>query len=168
MSKPSDVLSEEEVRQISRIVEILNKSTFDYLQLEIGELKLTIGRGDVMPVVHEQTRVPVQPGPLAANADTAEAPPQSLQPPPGKHSDHGLVDVVAPLVGLFYSQPEPGAAKFVSVGSEVKQDTTVGLIETMKMFNAVPAGVSGTIVEINVQDATLVEFGQVLFRVRPK
>lgn len=167
MSKPSDVLTEDEVRQISRIVEILNKSTFDYLQLEIGELKLTIGRGDVMPGTYEQARVPVQPATLqpAENVNAAEAPPQS---PQTKDIDDRSVDVVATVVGLFYSQPEPGAAPFVTLGSEVKEDTTVGLIETMKMFSAVPAGVSGIITEINVQDATLVESGQVLFRVRPK
>lgn len=80
----------------------------------------------------------------------------------------GAVPIVAPLLGRFFAQPEPGAPPFVSVGAEVTADTTVGLIEVMKTFNAVPAGVNGTIVETCVQDAQLVEYGQVLFRVRPQ
>jgi acetyl-CoA carboxylase biotin carboxyl carrier protein len=72
------------------------------------------------------------------------------------------------LLGRFYSQPEPGAAPFVTVGSDVNEDTTVGLIEVMKTFNAVRAGVSGTVTEICAQDAELVEYGQVLLRVRPR
>lgn len=170
MSKPSDTLSEDEVRQISRIVEILNQSTFDYLQLEIGGLKLTISKGNATPGASEQTRAPAPaalPGALQTGANAAPA--NALPQPPAKEDvDDGSVDVVAPLIGRFFSQPEPGAASFVSLGSEVKEDTTVGLIEAMKMFSAVPAGVSGVITDIRVQDATLVEFGQVLFRVRPK
>ena len=75
--------------------------------------------------------------------------------------------VVAPLLGRFYSRPEPGAPPFVSVGSEVTEDTTVGLIEVMKTFNAVRAGTDGVIVEICVDDAQFVEYGEALFRVQP-
>jgi acetyl-CoA carboxylase biotin carboxyl carrier protein len=71
------------------------------------------------------------------------------------------------MIGRFYSQPEPGAAPFVTPGSKVGPETTVGLVEAMKMFNAVHAGTTGTIAEVCVQDATIVEYGQVLFRVRP-
>jgi acetyl-CoA carboxylase biotin carboxyl carrier protein len=71
------------------------------------------------------------------------------------------------MIGRFYSQPEPGAAPYVAVGAQVEADTTVCLVEAMKMFNAVPAGMAGTIAQVCAQDATLVEYGQVLFRVRP-
>jgi acetyl-CoA carboxylase biotin carboxyl carrier protein len=70
-------------------------------------------------------------------------------------------------MGMFYPQPEPGSPPFVSLGSQVKEDTTVCLIEVMKTFNAMTAGVKGVITEICVQNAQLVEYGQVLFRVRP-
>jgi acetyl-CoA carboxylase biotin carboxyl carrier protein len=71
------------------------------------------------------------------------------------------------MMGRFYAKPEPGAAPFVTVGSEVNADTTVGLVEVMKVFTAVRAGVSGVIAEICVQDAEFIEYGHVLFRVRP-
>ena len=75
--------------------------------------------------------------------------------------------ITAPLVGRFYAQAEPGAAPFVTVGSEVTENTTVALIEVMKTFNAVPAGMRGIVTAICVQDFQFVEYGQVLFRVRP-
>ena len=68
---------------------------------------------------------------------------------------------------MFYARPEPGAPPFVVIGAEVKKDTTVCLIEVMKTFNAMNAGVNGVITEICAEDAQLVEYGQVLFRVRP-
>jgi acetyl-CoA carboxylase biotin carboxyl carrier protein len=70
-------------------------------------------------------------------------------------------------MGMFYPQPEPGSPPFVAVGTEVKEDTTVCLIEVMKTFNAVTAGVKGVITEICAESAQMVEYGQVLFRVRP-
>ncbi len=71
------------------------------------------------------------------------------------------------MMGRFYAKPEPGAAPFVSVGAKVSADSTVGLIEVMKVFTAVRAGVHGVVTEICVQDEQLVEYGQVLFRIRP-
>ncbi len=168
MDNISGALSEDDVSKINRIVETLNQSTFDYLQIEIGEFKLTIAKG----------RLPTAEGPVAAAETGSPAPapaaPRPGPPPPAAATsrdpakDDGTIAITAPLVGRFYSQPEPGAAPFVAVGSDVADDTTVGLIEVMKTFNAVRAGVSGSIAEICVQDTTLVDYGQVLFRVRPK
>jgi biotin carboxyl carrier protein len=71
------------------------------------------------------------------------------------------------MLGTFYRAEGPGKEPFVEVGSEVEPDTTVCIIEVMKMMNSVPAGIAGTIVEICPENAELVEFGQPLFRVRP-
>jgi acetyl-CoA carboxylase biotin carboxyl carrier protein len=164
VDKKSRPLSEDEVRQIGRIVEILNRSDFDHLQLEFGDLKLTIGKGGASPAA--------APAPQAAvhaaqpHASTSAATP--VQAPATDATQDGSVAVTAPLLGRFYSQPEPGAAPFVTIGSEVSEDTTVGLIEVMKTFNAVRAGVSGTVTAISVRDAELVEYGQALLRVRPR
>ena len=97
--------------------------------------------------------------PVAASAETPLA-----QTAGAESAD--TVAIVAPLLGRFYMQPEPGAAPFVSIGSQVTETTTVGLIEVMKTFNAVSAGVCGVVTEICVQDAQLIEYEQVLFRVR--
>jgi acetyl-CoA carboxylase biotin carboxyl carrier protein len=79
----------------------------------------------------------------------------------------GTIEVPAPIMGLFYSRPDPSSPPFVSVGSEVHEGTTVGLIEVMKVFNAVQAGTMGVIAEICVEDAQTIEIGQTLFRIRP-
>ena len=71
------------------------------------------------------------------------------------------------MLGVFYRAEAPGATPFVEAGGRVEPDTVVCLIEVMKMMNSVPAGVSGTIVEVCAENAALVEYGQPLFRVEP-
>jgi acetyl-CoA carboxylase biotin carboxyl carrier protein len=78
-------------------------------------------------------------------------------------SDGTTVD--SPMLGTFYRAPAPGATPFVEVGAQVEPETTVCLIEVMKMMNSIRAGVSGTIAEILVENAELVEEGQPLFRI---
>ncbi len=80
--------------------------------------------------------------------------------------DGGLHTVASPMLGTFYRAQAPGAPPFVDVGARVEPDTVVCLIEVMKMMNAVPAGVAGTIVEACVENAQLVEDGAPLFRIR--
>jgi acetyl-CoA carboxylase biotin carboxyl carrier protein len=168
-------LTEDEVRQIGLIIESLDRSTFDFLQLEFGDAKLTIGKGQPPPAMVASQQVSVAPPITTAQAASTVSIPPPVAPSTadvgdGRTKNAGRVDgmdIVAPLLGRFYSQSEPGAPPFVSVGTEVTEDTTVGLIEVMKTFNAVRAGVAGAVSEIYVQDSQLVEYGDVLFRVRP-
>ena len=164
-------LSDDEVRQIGQLIEALDCSTFDFLQLEVGDLKLAVGKGNVPSILVAEPQRPATPPPQPTVVPVAPGPAAPSKPPSQVAEDtgarEGTVTIDAALLGQFYAQPEPGAAPFVSVGSEVTEDTTVGLIEVMKTFNAVASGVSGVITEICVQNAQLVEFGQVLFRVRP-
>ncbi len=71
------------------------------------------------------------------------------------------------MLGTFFRAQAPGTPPFVEVGSRVEPDTTVCIIEVMKMMNSVPAGVAGTITEICARNAELVEYGEPLFRVEP-
>ncbi len=80
-------------------------------------------------------------------------------------SEEGALTIVAPILGTFYRAPAPGAAPFVDVGTRVEAETVVCLIEVMKMMNPIPAGVAGTIAEICVENAELVEYGAPLFRI---
>ncbi len=169
-----DVLSDDEVRQISALVEKLEKSRFDFLQLDVGGVKLTIGKGDVAPAlaVSEAPKAsavsaaPVAAPPVAAPAAAPAAPAEKRLAAP--RPDDGTLAITAPMMGRFYAKPEPDAAPFVSVGAQVSAETTVGLIEVMKVFTAVASGRTGIVTEICVQDAEFVEYGQVLFRVRPQ
>lgn len=104
-----------------------------------------------MPVVAAQAA----PSAAAAAAAPAEA------------EDANLQVIKSPMVGTFYSRSNPEVAPFVQVGSRVGRDTTVCIIEAMKVFNEIAAEVSGTIVEILVEDEETVEFGKPLMKVRP-
>ena len=169
MSQPLTTLTDDEVRQITQLVETLERSTFDFLQIEVGDLKVTIGKG--APPAGENP----PPQPAVARAVSQARAPAPAQPPSPRtaprtaspSADDGTVDVVAPMIGRFYAKPEPGAPPFVSVGTRVEADSTVSLVEVMKVFTAVVAGVKGVVTEICVQDEQLVEYGQVLFRIRP-
>jgi acetyl-CoA carboxylase biotin carboxyl carrier protein len=101
----------------------------------------------------------------ALNAQpTVAAPTQSpsAAPPPD-----GTITINSPTVGTFYAAATPDDAPFVSIGTRVSPETLVCIVEAMKVFNQIPAEVSGTIVEILVKNGDSVEFGQPLFRVRP-
>jgi biotin carboxyl carrier protein len=79
----------------------------------------------------------------------------------------GLLDVTSPMVGVFYRAPGPGEEPFVGVGSHVEAETQVCVIEVMKLMNAVPAGVGGVVAEICADNGVSVQYGDVLFRIRP-
>jgi acetyl-CoA carboxylase biotin carboxyl carrier protein len=168
-------LKEEDVQQLAKIIESLEQSAFDYLQLQVGDMKVTIGKGNVPPAGAPVAPAPAYapPPPPAPAAQPTPAPSAPAPAAPARTSPAvgptpaGMIDIKSEIMGMFYAQPEPGAAPFVTVGAEVKEDTTICLIEVMKTFNAIPAGVRGVITEICVENAQLVEYGQVLFRVRP-
>ena len=87
---------------------------------------------------------------------------------PSMASTHeGLLQVTSPMVGTFYAAPEPGAAPFAALGQRVEEDTQVCIIEVMKLMSSIEAGVKGTIAEVAVKNNEPVEFGQVLFWIRP-
>jgi acetyl-CoA carboxylase biotin carboxyl carrier protein len=168
-------LTEDEVRQIGLVIESLDRSTFDFLQLEFGDVRLTIGKGQPPSTSVADPPASVVPPSARPQASSAVSTSSPVVSPAavvdkkvgdkGGHADE--INIVAPLLGRFYAQSEPGAPPFVSIGADVTEDATVGLIEVMKTFNAVRAGISGVIAEICVQDSQLVEYGDVLFRVRP-
>ena len=84
----------------------------------------------------------------------------------GDEAEGELVAVRAPLPGTFYRAPRPGAAPFAEVGSRVGADTVIGIVETMKLMNSVPAGVAGVVAEFCVTNAELVAQGAALLRIR--
>ena len=82
--------------------------------------------------------------------------------------EEGLVEVTAPIVGTFYVAPEPGADPFVKEGDVIDADTTVGIIEVMKVFNNVRAEQKGTVVRCLVENGDFVEFKQPILLIRPE
>jgi acetyl-CoA carboxylase biotin carboxyl carrier protein len=82
-------------------------------------------------------------------------------------ADAGLIPIKSPMVGTFYSASGPDTKPFVAVGSTVDEETDVCIIEAMKVFNNIKAETKGTIARISVTNGQTVEFGQVLFLVKP-
>lgn len=165
--------TEEDVQNIVRIVGALESSPFDHLEIELGELKLVLGKGDSLPAARTTgtaSTAPVanslatDPVPASSPAPMVASAP-SVQPAPAANRP-GLLDIVAPTIGKFYSRPEPGEPPFVSVGQTIEKGQTVALLEVMKLFNAVAAEHAGTVVEICVSEGDFVEHGQVLYRVQ--
>ncbi len=182
MSQQLDFLTDHEVRQISSLIDTLDRSNFDYLQVDVGAMKVTIGKGSLpaaaAPVATQApaaTHAPVM-APVPATAGAAQAAPAT---PAAQVTAHATTPgtkapvpanwqpVTATTMGRFYSRPDPSAVPFVAVGDRVSADDTICLIEVMKLFNAIPAGVSGTVMQVCVEDAAVVEFGQILFYVQP-
>jgi acetyl-CoA carboxylase biotin carboxyl carrier protein len=160
-------LSEDDVLQILKLID---ESHFDYFQLEVGELKITVSKGEPIPLTAapQATTAPVA-APATASAPKPASPTPAAAPQAAKPVavPEGMVTITAPLLGTFYVAPEPGAPPFVKVGQAITEDTTVGLIEVMKVFNSVRATVKGSIVEVVAQNGQFVEFGQILFIVKP-
>jgi len=155
-------------QDVAEITRLLEQSDFVELRLEHEGFKLTLKRASAGASAGGG-----QGGASAAAATTAAPWPAaqaSAQREPrsegrGSVSDPSLQEVTAPLLGIFYRAPRPGAAAYVEVGSEVQEDTVIGIIEVMKLMNSVRADVRGTVVEILVADGATVEYGQVLLRV---
>ena len=107
--------------------------------------------------------------PLTVSSVPAEAAPmseaQAKDPAPAK--DEGLVEIKSPMVGTYYANPSPDSEPYVEPDSKVTSQTVVCIIEAMKVMNEIKAETSGTIVEIMVTNGQAIEYGQVLFKVRP-
>ncbi len=154
--------------KLKQLVEMMESHGLTEVHLRRGDEQWRLRRGP-REVVHAipQQYAPQQyaaPTPVASGpAPAAATPAASAAPAP----DAGLIDIKSPTVGTFYAAPSPGEPPFVSVGSVVTPETIVCLIEAMKVFNQIPAEVSGTITAILVKSGDAIEFGQPLFRVKP-
>jgi acetyl-CoA carboxylase biotin carboxyl carrier protein len=157
-------LTPDEIAEIQRLLEA---SPYDELTIESARTRLTLRRAKgggwiqeahtlaepafISPVRREQAKPDIR-----ANERTSAPTPE------------GLVNICPPLPGAFYRAPKPGADPFVEVGSVVSEDTVVGIIETMKLMNPVPARAKGEIVEICAANGEQVDTTHVLMRVRPR
>lgn len=147
-------------KDIAEIARLLDASHFTALDLQIGALKLRIRREGSGDDYHPPERVPAQAGTAGDDA-----------PDPRLRGDSpdaikGEVDVIAPLLGNYYSAPRPGEDPFVQVGDRVDDDTIIAIIEVMKLMNSVRAGVSGTVAAVLVENGSAVQAGQPLIRVK--
>jgi acetyl-CoA carboxylase biotin carboxyl carrier protein len=153
---------------VIRILKLIDESPMGRVSLQIGDLKIEVDKG-----TGGSARAPRAPQPASASAAVEPKPAQQqpAQQPPAESVaaiEPGLVPIKAPLLGIFYRRPQPGAPAYVEEGSLVEENSTVALIEVMKLFNPVKAGVRGRIARICAENNALVEYEQVLFLVKPE
>ncbi len=153
--------------EVLKILSIIEKSNFDYMQLQVGELKLTVSKGGFIGAAPASEPTKEQPKPQPTPQPQPAAPKAAPAAAKAREKTTSGHEITAPMVGTFYAAPEPGAKPFVELGAEIDEETTVGLIEVMKVFNAVQSRVRGKVVEVLVQNGQFVEYGQPLFVVEP-
>jgi acetyl-CoA carboxylase biotin carboxyl carrier protein len=172
---------------ITEIVRIFNDSELVELRLEIGGHRLylskqagggaagwEVGSGGTAPPAASATASTTStstgptsdPSPSAAETPSAVA--GGAAPNEDAPASTNLVDLRSPLLGVFYRRPAPDKPAFVEIGSDVGPEDPVCIIDVMKMFSRVPAGVAGRVAEILAEDGQLVEHGQVLMRLEPR
>lgn len=156
-----------DIKDIRTIIELMKRNDLTHFELEREGEKLVLKKnldaealGSLLaarPAAPPAPAAPTAAVPAAAEAETSEAAPAPAA--------SGLT-VKSPMVGTFYRSSGPGQEPFVKVGDYVEAETTVCIIEAMKVMNEIKAEVTGRIVRIAVEDATPVSYGQVLFEVK--
>ena len=148
-----------EVRTIRQLVRLMQRYDLTAIDVDEGARKIRLRRrgAEVIPAAS---------GPIASTPVAPSLPTPSVVPTPSAATPAGIF-IESPMVGTFYASPSPDAPPFLNVGSLVRNDTTIGIIEAMKVFTDIPAGISGKVVECLVKSGQSVEFGQPLFRVEP-
>jgi acetyl-CoA carboxylase biotin carboxyl carrier protein len=155
-------LNDDDIREILRIID---ESELDELSIETPGFSLHVRKGAGAVEGSGSAGAPAADVLPRTPAAGAPAPPSS---PASSTEGEGLDTIASPMLGTFYRAEAPGAPAFVKLGAKVGPETTVCIIEVMKMMNSVPAGVTGTIVEIIPDNGQLVEYGDPLFRVEPQ
>jgi acetyl-CoA carboxylase biotin carboxyl carrier protein len=156
-----------DLRYVKKLLEMLDESAVDSLEISSEKgMRIRLSKSGPARAVMPMAAAQAAPVAIAAPAAAAPAAPAAAAAP-AEPAKSNSIEVKSPMVGTFYGAPEPGAAPYVAVGQTVKQGQVLCIIEAMKIMNEIESEVSGTIVEVCGQDAHPVEFGQVLFRVRP-
>lgn len=179
-AKPSRTVSESsstnqaemKTTEIRDLIDFISKSGLNEVNIETKELKLHVKREPdqkifksspvattvaTAPVATPVQQVAAVAQPKAEKASTTEAAPS------GKKT----IEIKSPMIGTFYRSSNPDTPPFVSVGDKISKGQTVCIIEAMKLFNEIESEFSGTVVKAPVENATPVEYDQVLFVVEP-
>ncbi len=156
--------------EIRDLIDFIAQSGLNEVDIETKELKLHVKRVPDQKVLKSSAPMvaapavvqPQAPAPVAAAVPPS---PASAAPAPAKSSS--TVDIKSPMIGTFYRSANPDTPPLVSVGDKITKGQTVCIIEAMKLFNEIESEISGTIVKVMVENASPVEYEQVLFVVEP-
>ena len=148
-----------DVKKVTKLIELMKEHDLSEIDLKQGDTAVRLKRGGEVVAFS---------GPAPAAARTAA--PATEPAPAAKESaaETRMLVIKSPMVGTFYRASGPEAAPFVKVGDRIGPEKTVCIVEAMKVFNEIPAGLSGQVVAILVENGAPVEFGQPLIKVDPE
>lgn len=171
------------VNDVLQILQLIKESKDIELHMDVGDMKLSVWKGNIGDSTQSSLDFPrestiCQPkhpeqkaAPTATTAGTEEEPAPgataTMRARTEEAMPEGLVPIKATVTSVFYRKPSPEEPPFVEVGSEVKEDSVVCLLEVMKCFRSVNAGLNGRVEQILAESGELVEYGRVLFLIRP-
>lgn len=151
------------IQEIREIIKMVDESDMQEFAYESNDLKISIKKsGDVSNsslgpslenIISNTDRTPIK----------VE---ESRGVEPSQLDQENVVKILSPMVGTFYSKPNPEAKSFVQVGEKVRENDVVCILEAMKLFNEIEAEVSGEIIEVLIEDGQLVEYGEPLFLIK--
>jgi acetyl-CoA carboxylase biotin carboxyl carrier protein len=157
-----------EIKDIQKLLDFIAHSGLDEVNIETGELKVSVKRSATQAVVASAPAPVLVAAPVAAApAPVAAASAPVAAAPAPKSDDSKLLTIKSPMIGTFYRSGGPDKPSFVEVGDEISSGKVVCIVEAMKLFNEIESEISGRIVKVLVENATPVEYDQPLFLVEP-
>lgn len=153
-----------EINRVRQLIELMNEHELNEIDLRQGEKRIKLRRGgEAANLVNMPAFASAYPpaSPIASAVSASEPTPTASA------TDANAIFIKSPIIGTFYSRPKPTAASYVKVGDVVTADTIVCIIEAMKTFNEIPAGVSGKIAAVLVKEEEPVDVNKPMFKVIP-
>ncbi len=168
LSRKDAVMAEKDndLLKIKQLIAIMKENELVELEIKHDDDKIFLKRAQpqqnltAMPAVWPAHGI----GPISAHGTEASAQPGTAKVSAAKED---LIEIKSPIVGTFYATPSPDSEPYVEIGTSVGPQTIVCIIEAMKVMNEIRAETSGTVVEVLVNNGQAVEYGQVLFRLKP-
>lgn len=149
---------------VRELAAILREADLGEIEVEQGGLKIRVSKPAAPQMASVSYAAPAPAAPTPAQAAPVAVPADTPAAPAALADDEHII--TSPMIGTFYRSPSPDASAFVEKGSDVNTSSVVCIIEAMKVMNEIKSDMAGKIVEILVQDAEAVEFGQPLFKVK--
>ena len=152
-------------KEILELIDLISQSNFVEFELEREGFKIKLVKADPRSTV--EGRGMAAASPMSAPPQAAPVPGPVAAAPSSSPSASGLHEVKSPLVGTFYRAPSPEAPSFTEVGRTVKSGQVLCIVEAMKLMNEIESDTDGMVEEILASNGQPVEYGEVLFRIRP-
>lgn len=166
-------------KEIKELVEFLIEKDVTEFELERGDVKMRIKRGQQVQLVQASVAPPMMAAPVVAATPAPMTAPVSAAPqapvgtpgpsaPAPAAEEQGLHHVKSPIVGTFYESPSPGAPPFIKLGDQVAAGQVLCIVEAMKLMNEIESDIAGEVVKALIANGQPVEYGQPLFAIRPR